>query len=128
MKRGSCRGPDDHVLTMPGCCRLGHWVSTRSARIGLRKRKNTEHEQTRQNLEKFTLAGLRDQFLLSGVCVALFACVSTKLILGVGAPGRPEPAGAHETDATRGREFFGCGHVFGRRGYVGGALISNSDS
>ena len=40
------------------------------------------------------------------MCVALFACVSTKLILGVGAPGRPEPAGAHETNATRGRDFF----------------------
>ena len=61
------------------------------------------------------------------MCVALFACVSTELILGVGAPGRPEPAGAHETDATRGGELFGFTHVFGCRGWVRGSLISNSD-
>ena len=61
------------------------------------------------------------------MCVALFACVNTKLILGMGAPERPEPAGAHEIDATRGRDFLGFGHVFGRRGCVRDSLISNSD-
>ena len=61
------------------------------------------------------------------MCVALFACVSTKSVLGVGAPGRPEPAGAHETDATRGRELFGFTHEFGRRGWVRGSLLSESD-
>ena len=62
-----------------------------------------------------------------GVCVALFACVSTKLVVGSGGPGRPEPAGAPETNATQGVELSGFTHVFGRRGWVRESLISGSD-
>ena len=56
--------------------------------------------------------------LVWGVCVALFACVSTKLVLGMGALERPETAGAHEIDATRGREYLGLDTCSG----VGAAL------
>ena len=70
---------------------------------------------------------LRDQFGSSGVCGALLACFNTKLILGTGGPGRPEPAGANETDATWQGELLGFTPVLGQRTWVRGSLTSNSD-
>ena len=59
--------------------------------------------------------------------MALFACSNSKLVLGSGRPGRPEPAGPNETDATWQGELFAFTLPFGCRGWVRGSLTSNAD-